>query len=158
MVAGSVKALAYFQEGRAQATLKALNSRLALNASVERDGVCKTVPAAELVCGDIVKLSLGGVRTALLYLPQRLLGGVSGFSCSISGAAGDVGLTPSDDSTNSSASNQQKGEERKPLVGLKLPLINRELGIVVLFGSSSRSAFSRSRSVTRPRRSKASPS
>jgi len=29
--------LAYFQEGRAQATLKALNSRLALNASVERD-------------------------------------------------------------------------------------------------------------------------
>src|ERR1035438_4600907 len=32
-------ALAYFQEGRAQATLKALNSRLALNASVERDEI-----------------------------------------------------------------------------------------------------------------------
>ncbi len=41
--------LAYFQEGRAQATLRALNSRLALNASVERDGVWKTVPAAKLV-------------------------------------------------------------------------------------------------------------
>ena len=54
-------ALAYFQEGRAQATLKALNSRLALNASVERDGAWKTVPAAELVRGDLVKLSLGGV-------------------------------------------------------------------------------------------------
>ena len=53
-------ALAYFQEGRAQATLKALNSRLALNASVERDGVWKTVPAAQLVRGDLVKLSLGG--------------------------------------------------------------------------------------------------
>ncbi len=61
-------ALAYFQEGRAQATLKALNSRLALNASVERDGVWKTVPAADLVCGDIVKLSLGGVVAADVHL------------------------------------------------------------------------------------------
>jgi H+-transporting ATPase len=61
-------ALAYFQEGRAQATLKALNSRLALNASVERDGVWKTVPAAELVRGDIVKLSLGGVVAADVHL------------------------------------------------------------------------------------------
>jgi H+-transporting ATPase len=61
-------ALAYFQEGRAQATLKALNSRLALNASVERDGVWKTVPAAELVRGDLVKLSLGGVVAADVHL------------------------------------------------------------------------------------------
>ena len=61
-------ALAYFQEGRAQATLKALKSRLALNASVERDGVWKTVPAAELVRGDLVKLSLGGVVAADVHL------------------------------------------------------------------------------------------
>jgi H+-transporting ATPase len=61
-------ALAYFQEGRAQATLKALNSRLALNTSVERDGVWKTVPAAELVRGDLVKLSLGGVVAADVHL------------------------------------------------------------------------------------------
>jgi H+-transporting ATPase len=54
-------ALAYFQEGRAQATLKALRTRLALNASVQRDGVWKTISAEELVCGDLVKLSLGGV-------------------------------------------------------------------------------------------------
>jgi len=47
--------LAYFQESRAQATLTALKSRLALNASVQRDGEWKTVPAAELVCGDLVK-------------------------------------------------------------------------------------------------------
>ena len=51
-------ALAYFQEGRAQATLTALKSRLALNASTQRDGVWKTVLAAELVRGDLVKLSL----------------------------------------------------------------------------------------------------
>jgi H+-transporting ATPase len=61
-------ALAYFQEGRAQATLTALKSRLALNASVERDGAWKTVPAAELVCDDLVKLSLGGVVAADVHL------------------------------------------------------------------------------------------
>jgi H+-transporting ATPase len=61
-------ALAYFQESHAQATLAALKSRLALNASVQRDGEWKTVPAAELVCGDLVKLSLGGVVAADVHL------------------------------------------------------------------------------------------
>src|ERR1035438_1553848 len=61
-------ALAWFQEGRAQATLAALKSRLALNASVRRDGAWKTVPAAELVPGDLVKLSLGGVVAADVHL------------------------------------------------------------------------------------------
>jgi H+-transporting ATPase len=61
-------ALAYFQESRAQATLTALKSRLALNASVRRDGTWKTVPAAELVRGDLVKLSLGGVVAADVHL------------------------------------------------------------------------------------------
>ena len=54
-------ALGFFQEGRAQATLAALKKRLALSASVRRDGVWKNHPAADLVPGDIVKLSLGGV-------------------------------------------------------------------------------------------------
>jgi H+-transporting ATPase len=57
-------ALGLFQEGRAQATLAALKSRLALSASVRRDGAWKTVPAAELVPGDVVKLSLGSVVPA----------------------------------------------------------------------------------------------
>jgi H+-transporting ATPase len=61
-------ALAYFQEGRAQATLAALKSRLALNASVRRDGVWKTIPATELVGGDLIKLSLGGVVAADVHL------------------------------------------------------------------------------------------
>jgi len=61
-------ALAYIQEGRAQATLVALKSRLALNASVRRDGAWETVPAAELVRGDLVKLSLGGVVAADVHL------------------------------------------------------------------------------------------
>jgi H+-transporting ATPase len=57
-------ALGLFQESRAQATLAALKSRLALTASVKRDGVWKTVPAADLAPGDVVKLSLGGVVAA----------------------------------------------------------------------------------------------
>jgi len=61
-------ALAFFQEGRAQATLAALKSRLALNASVQRDGDWKTIPATELVCGDVVKLSLGRVVAADVHL------------------------------------------------------------------------------------------
>ena len=64
-------ALGFFQEGRAQATLAALKSRLALNASVRRDGAWTIVPAAELVPGDVVKLSLGGVVAA----DVRLTGG-----------------------------------------------------------------------------------
>jgi H+-transporting ATPase len=56
--------LGLLQESRAQATLAALKSRLALNASVRRDGVWKTILAAELVAGDLVKLSLGGVVAA----------------------------------------------------------------------------------------------
>ena len=56
--------LGLFQESRAQATLAALKSRLAMNASVRRDGKWATLPAAELVPGDVVKLSLGGVVAA----------------------------------------------------------------------------------------------
>jgi H+-transporting ATPase len=56
--------LAFFQEGRAQATLEALKCRLPLTASVRRDGAWKTLPAAGLVEGDVVKLSLGAVVPA----------------------------------------------------------------------------------------------
>jgi H+-transporting ATPase len=56
--------LGLFQESRAQATLAALKSRLALNAAVRRDGAWKTILAADLVAGDLVKLSLGGVIAA----------------------------------------------------------------------------------------------
>jgi H+-transporting ATPase len=56
--------LGFFQEGKAQATLAALKSRLALNASVRRNGSWKDVPATELVPADIVKLSVGAVVAA----------------------------------------------------------------------------------------------
>jgi len=62
--------LGLFQESRAQATLAALKSRLALNASVLRDSVWKIVAATELVPGDVIKLSLGGVVAADVTLTR----------------------------------------------------------------------------------------
>ena len=77
-------ALGFFQEARAQATLAALKKRLALTASVRRDGVWKNLPSADLVPGDIVKLSLGGVVAAdvqiiegSILLDQSMLTGES---------------------------------------------------------------------------------
>jgi len=62
--------LGFFQEGRAQTTLAALKSRLALTATVRRNGVWTDLPAAELVPGDIVKLSLGAVVAADVRLAE----------------------------------------------------------------------------------------
>ncbi len=84
--------LGFLQEGRAQATLAALKSRLALNAAVRRDNAWTTVPAAELVVADVVKLSLGAVVPAdvrltdgSVLLDQSML---TGESVPIEAAAG----------------------------------------------------------------------
>jgi H+-transporting ATPase len=76
--------LGLFQEGRAQATLSALKKRLALNAAVLRDGAWTVVPADQLVPGDVIKLSLGGVVAAdvrlgkgAVLLDQSMLTGES---------------------------------------------------------------------------------
>jgi H+-transporting ATPase len=85
-------AIGFFQEGRAQATLAALKSRLALNASVQRDGAWKIVPSAEVVPGDLLKLSLGAVVAAdvkivdgSVLLDQSML---TGESVPVEGGAG----------------------------------------------------------------------
>ena len=54
-------ALGVFQENRAGAALALLKRRLALKARVKRDAAWVEVPAADLVPGDIVELSLGKV-------------------------------------------------------------------------------------------------
>ncbi len=56
--------LGLLQEGRAQATLRALKSRLALRTAVRRDGAWQILPIAELVPGDLVKLTLGAIVPA----------------------------------------------------------------------------------------------
>ncbi|WP_454916864.1 HAD-IC family P-type ATPase [Xanthobacter sediminis] len=63
--------LAMVQEGRASATLALLRQRLAPRARVRRDGAWSELPAAVLVPGDVVQLSLGGIVPA----DARLLSG-----------------------------------------------------------------------------------
>ena len=77
-------ALGVFQEGRANAALALLKQRLTLTVRVRRDGGWIEVPAADLVPGDIVQISLGGVVPADLkvlsgsaLLDQSMLTGES---------------------------------------------------------------------------------
>ena len=73
--AGVIAALLVFnavlgvtQEGRAHAAMVALRARLAVMASVRRDGAWQRIDAAGLVAGDVVKLALGAVVPADIAL------------------------------------------------------------------------------------------
>jgi H+-transporting ATPase len=67
-------ALAALQESRANAALALLKQRLTLKSRAKRDGIWVEVPAAELVPGDIVQVSLGDVVPAdMLLLSGTLL-------------------------------------------------------------------------------------
>ena len=87
-------ALGTFQESRANATLDLLKQRLAPRARVRRDGVWADMAAAEVVPGDLVQLSLGGIVPADL----RLLAGnvlldqsmLTGESVAVEAGAGAV--------------------------------------------------------------------
>lgn len=86
--------LGFVQEGRAQATVDALKSQLALLALVRRDGTWKTLDAGDLVPDDVVKLALGSIVPAdvkLLegdvLLDQSML---TGESLPVEGGAGTV--------------------------------------------------------------------
>lgn len=85
-------ALGFFHEQRAQNTIEALKSRLAIQTSARRDGSWMDIAASELVPGDVVKLSLGTVVPA----DVKLLGGnvsldhsmLTGESLPVEGGAG----------------------------------------------------------------------
>lgn len=84
--------LGFVQEGRARATLEALKTRLALNASVRRDGKWTILSADQLVPGDLIKVTLGGIVPAdarvisgEVLLDQSML---TGESLPVEGGAG----------------------------------------------------------------------
>ena len=62
--------LDFYQEGRALSALKSLKQKLAQQAIVLRDGEFKTIPAKELVPGDIIKLKIGDIIPADVKLIQ----------------------------------------------------------------------------------------
>jgi H+-transporting ATPase len=61
-------ALGLLQEGRAHKTLEALKSRLAPRAVACRGNIWRVLPASELVPGDLVRLTLGGIVPADVQL------------------------------------------------------------------------------------------
>jgi len=62
--------LDFYQEDRALSALKSLKQKLAQDAIALRDGEFKTVPAKELVPGDIIKLKIGDIIPADVQLLQ----------------------------------------------------------------------------------------
>ncbi len=60
--------VAFWEEYKADNAISALKRNLALKARVLRDGSWQTLPAAELVPGDIVALRLGGIVPADMML------------------------------------------------------------------------------------------
>ena len=62
--------LDFYQEGRALSALKALKQKLAQQAIVLREGEFNTIPARELVPGDIIKLKIGDIIPADVQLLQ----------------------------------------------------------------------------------------
>ena len=67
-----MSSLGVFQESRADAALALLKQRLSLQSRAKRDGVWVDLPAAELVPGDIVQISLGDVVPADVTAARRL--------------------------------------------------------------------------------------
>lgn len=68
LIVFSSAAISFWQEYNSERIVELLKKKVALKAEVIRDGKSKIVPAAELVVGDIVVLSLGKVVPADLRL------------------------------------------------------------------------------------------
>ena len=67
--------LGFIQEYRTEKTLEALADMTAPTARVIRDGKLKTIPAAELVPGDLIEIESGDrvlFCNAAAYMPTRL--------------------------------------------------------------------------------------
>jgi len=60
--------VAFWEESQAGDAIAALKARLALRARVRRDGAWRTIPARELVPGDVARLRLGDVVPADMKL------------------------------------------------------------------------------------------
>lgn len=63
-IVGASTLLSFVQEFRAAVSVEALRSRLALTVSVLRDGTATTIPADDVVRGDVVLLSAGNLVPA----------------------------------------------------------------------------------------------
>jgi len=66
-------AISFFQENNAQNALKILQQKLAIRARVLRDQQWQTLPADQLVPGDVIRLRIGDLIPADLHLLEGSL-------------------------------------------------------------------------------------
>ena len=66
--------IGFAQEQNAANTVEALKKKLQVNAKVLRDGIWKTVPARELVSGDIIRIRIGDFVPADIKIIQGEIG------------------------------------------------------------------------------------
>jgi H+-transporting ATPase len=66
--------MSLWREGRAKAAMGALKQRLRIQSRVKRDGKWSTVPARELVPGDVVRVRIGDLLPADIKIVEGSLG------------------------------------------------------------------------------------
>ncbi len=91
--------MSLWREGRAKAAMAALKQRLRIQSRVKRDGKWSTIPARELVPGDLVRVRIGDLLPAdvkivdgSLGLDQSVLTGESGI---VDKSAGEIAYSGS---------------------------------------------------------------
>ena len=97
-------ALGFVQEARSAAAVEALQARLALKATVVRDGKQVDLPIVQLVCGDLIALGAGDIVPAdarilesnHLYIDESSLTGESAASAKVP-KGGDLDPAKEDD-------------------------------------------------------------
>ncbi len=72
--------MSLWREGRAKKAMAALKQRLRIQSRVRRDGKWSTIPARELVPGDVVRLRIGDLLPADVKLVDGSLGWTNQFS------------------------------------------------------------------------------
>ncbi len=87
-------AIGFWQEHKAENTIALLKQRLALNARALRDGQWITIPARELVPGDVIRIRLGAIIPADIKLAGS--GSLSVDESMLTGESLPVTKNPSD--------------------------------------------------------------
>ena len=89
--------IGFVEEGRAGKALELLRRRLTATARVRRDGVWRSVPAAELVPGDVVHLRMGDLSPADVRITEGTVlldqSALTGESVAVEAGAGMSGRT-----------------------------------------------------------------
>lgn len=122
--------IGFIQEGRSQNALASLRNIMSLESEVRRGGSWSTVDAAELVPGDIVKVSSGDRVPADLRL-------ISASSLKADEAALTGESEPTDKDTNAVAADAGVGDRSSMLFSSTIITAGNGVGVVVATGSDT---------------------